>query len=149
MKSVIRACVAAAVVQAVTASLLCSGVAVGEEKGDKKAEPQTVKKILKVEHSEQEINPPNLVVKAVGEVSTGGYTNAKLTRTVYVTPPKDGIQDYTLTADAPTGPAIQVISKVDASDTWKGYAIEAPWVKGVRVHGVDKGVVVVMFAKAK
>ena len=110
----------------------------------KKAEPKTVATIVKVELAIQEIAPPNLVVTATGEVPTGGWSGAKLTRKTYVTPPKDGIQDYTLTAVPPDGVAAQVISTVKASDTWKAYTKEAPWLKGVRVHGEGKGVVVKM-----
>lgn len=116
---------------------------------DKKAPPgpQVVAKILKVEHAEQETAPPNLVVTATGQVSSGGYAKPTLLRVTYATPPADGIQDYFLVAIPPTDPAIQVISEVKASDTWKGFRKEAPWIKGIRVHGVGEGIVVKMFAK--
>jgi hypothetical protein len=116
---------------------------------DKKspAGPQVVAKILKVEHAEQETAPPNLTVTATGQVSSGGFTKPTLLRATYVTPPEDGIQDYFLVAVPPSGPAIQVISEVKASDTWKGFRKEAPWIKGIRVHGVGEGIVVKMFGK--
>lgn len=136
---------------AVVVSLISSGVASGDEKekDQKKSEPQIVKKILKVEYVIEKINPPNLVVTAMGEVPTGGFEKVKLVRVVYITPPEDGIQDYILFALPPSGPAAQVISQVEAKDTWSGYAKEAPWIKGIRVHGVDHGVVVKMFSKPK
>jgi len=116
---------------------------------DKKAPqgPQVVSKILKVEHEEQETAPPNLVVRATGQVSSGGYAKPTLLRATYVTPPTDGIQDYFLVAIPPSDPAIQVISEVKASDTWKGFRKEAPWIKGIRVHGVGEGIGVKMFGK--
>jgi hypothetical protein len=114
----------------------------GQDRG--KADPVTVKTILKVEFAIQEIAPPNLVVTATGQVPTGGWSGAKLTRKKYDTPPADGIQDYTLTAVAPTGIVTQVLTKVEARDTWSRYTVEAPWLKGVRVHGAGKGVVVKM-----
>jgi hypothetical protein len=114
---------------------------------DRKADPVTVKTILKVEFAIQEIDPPNLVVYATGEVPTGGWSGAKLTRKKYDTPPADGIQDYTLTAVAPTGIVTQALSKVEARDTWSRYTVEAPWLKGVRVHGAGKGVVVKMLTE--
>ncbi len=104
--------------------------------------PQIVAKITQVDLAEQEINPPNLKVTATGEVNTGGYSKTRLVRAVYVQPPEDGIQDYFLMSVPPEGPAIQVISSVSASDTWKGYKQEAPWIKGIRVHGSGEGIVV-------
>lgn len=116
---------------------------------DKKAPPgpQVVAKILKADYEEQETAPPNLVVRATGQVSSGGYTKPTLLRAVYTTAPEDGIQDYFLVAIPPSGPAIQVISEVKASDTWKGFRKEAPWIKGIRVHGIGEGIVVKMFGK--
>ncbi|WP_339730941.1 hypothetical protein [uncultured Gimesia sp.] len=109
-----------------------------------KSKPVTVSKILKVTHQIEieESFPPNLYVKAIGEVPTGGYTNVKLERAIYVTPPKDGIQDYFLKAIPPSGPAITVISQVEAIDLWHGFP---GWVKGIRMHGVKDGIVVIKF----
>ncbi|MBM3997920.1 MAG: hypothetical protein FJ297_00005 [Planctomycetes bacterium] len=151
MKSVLLTRIVTAACLAVGGFLLSSDIAAGEdkEKGEMKAEPRIVKKILKVEYVEEEINPPNLVVTVTGEVPTGGFNKAKLVRVTYVTPPEDGIQDYILFAVPPTGPVIQVISQVEAKDTWKGYTKEGPWIKGLRVHGVDDGVVVKLFSKPK
>lgn len=128
----------AVAVTAVTLTLASRPV-VAEDKGPP---PQVVKKILKVEYTFEKIAPPNLVVTVEGQVNTGGYTNVTLKRATYVTPPKDGIQDYTLYATPPDGIALQVISTVTAKDTWKAYPA---WVKGVRVRGVDGGIVVKKF----
>lgn len=116
---------------------------------DAKKEPRIVKKILKVDFAIQEIAPPNLVVTVIGQVPTGGYQKARLVRVQYATPPEDGIQDYVLLAVPPSGLATQVISEVKAADTWKGYPKEAPWLKGIRVHGVDDGVVKRMLPKGE
>ncbi|QDT40099.1 hypothetical protein Pan241w_01520 [Gimesia alba] len=113
---------------------------------DAKPTPVTVPKIIKVTNQVQTSFPPNLVVQAVGEVPTGGYTDAKLIRAVYVQPPQDGIQDYFLKAVPPSGPAITVISQVKASDTWKNFP---SWVKGIRVHGVGDGIVLIKFEQSK
>jgi hypothetical protein len=112
---------------------------------------QTAGKILRVDFSIEESNPPNLVVTAVGQVPTGGYDPKKVTlqRVAYVAPPADGIQDYKLTAVKPTGIVTQVISEVSGKDRWKGYTKEAPWLKGVRVHGVGDGIVVKMLPKSR
>lgn len=103
-----------------------------------------VKKVLAVDLEYEESKPPTLVVTASAEVPTGGY-KATLARVVNEAPPSDGVQDYVLFATPPDGIAIQVISKVKATSRWKAYTEEAPWLKGVRVHGVDGGAVVHMF----
>lgn len=111
----------------------------------------TVPTILEVEWAEQEINPPNLVVKAKGQVSTSGYKDPQLNRVVYVIPPMDGIQDYYLTAVPPPQGTIvtPVLSTVEAANSWKAYQKDAPWIKGIRVHGVGDRVIEVKFGAGK
>ena len=111
---------------------------------EKKGESRIVAKILKVETLVEESAPPTLVVNVHGRVPTGGYSNITLVRAVYTQPPQDGIQDYFLLATPPTGIATQALVEVKASHRWKGYSKEAPWLKGIRVHGVGDGVVVKM-----
>src|SRR5262245_40718262 len=94
---------------------------VGSRAAEKKPKGVTVKKIIEVTYAIQESEPPNLVVKVVGQVPTGGYQGVKLTRVKHAKPPKDGIQEYVLTAVPPDGIALQVISRVTAQDTWKKY----------------------------
>lgn len=132
-------------------ALLGLNLQAAEPAADKPAEAPLLKKILKVDLKIQTSKPPNLLVTATGEVNTGGYEKDKvtLTRVVYVTPPADGIQEYELRAVRPDGIVIQVISEVQASDTWQDYRKEAPWIKGVRVLGVGKGIVVKMFDGGK
>ncbi len=107
-------------------------------RADEKPEPVTIKKVLSVKLSTAQ---RSLKVSAVGEVPTGGFTKPALARVQYIKPPDDGIQDYSFTAVPPDGPAIQVISQVQASDTWGSLP---DWVKGVRIHGVGDGVLVKM-----
>ena len=108
---------------------------------DKPPEPMTVKKILSATLT---MDNGALTVAAVGEVPTGGYTKSTLTRVTYIKQPEDGIQDYTLRATPPAGPATQVISQVKASDTWPALPM---WVKGVRIHGAGDGVLVKMLGE--
>jgi len=128
--------------------LLAAGRA-DELNGDKKPQPGIVPKILKVQTELQTVDPPNLVVTVTGQVPTGGYTKARLVRVAYAMPPEDGIQDYILFAVPPSGFATQVISEVSAADRWKAYEKDAPWLKGIRVHGVGDGAVVKILAKGK
>lgn len=104
------------------------------------------RKTLKVEYAAGEIDAANLVVTVTAEVPTGGFEDVKLVRVTYKTPPKDGIQDYILLGVRPTSVVAQVISQVKATDTWD-WTKEAPWITGIRVHGIDDGVVVKMFTK--
>ena len=105
-----------------------------------KAKPETVPVILEATCLYQVSDPPALLVKATGQVKSLGYTEAKLTRATYVKPPKDGVQDYTLTAVPPAGIAGQALSDVSAEDSWKDFEKDAPWLKGVRIHGTGQGV---------
>src|SRR5258705_10209112 len=72
---------------------------------DKPPEPVLVKKVLSVTLT---TDKGALTVMAVGEVPTGGYTRSTLARVTYIKQPEDGIQDYTLRATPPAGPATQV-----------------------------------------
>jgi hypothetical protein len=105
---------------------------------EEKPEPKPVSKVLKVD---VERNGGALLIKAVGQVPTGGYTAPTLMRVTYVKQPDDGIQDYQFTATPPAGPATQVLSKVVATDKWDG---AGEWVKGVRVHGADGSAVAIL-----
>lgn len=110
------------------------------------ARRETVRTILDAKLSVPRNAPGRIEIEATGEVPTAGWRNAKLERTVYKRPPKDGVQDYTLTAVRPNGPAATVISKVTAVDVWK----QTPnWLKGFRVHGVGDGVKEVKFVRAR
>ena len=117
-------------------------------KGVNKLQPpaQIVEKIVDVKYFEQESDPPNLVVTVTGEVPTAGYQHPTLRRATYAAAPADGVQDYFLEATPPSGSAPHVVSKVKATNTWKGVGINTSWVKGIRVHGADDGVVVKMFS---
>ena len=121
----------------------------GPVSAQEKDGPRIVGKILSVEIAIEKIDPGNLVVKVVGQVPTDGYTKPMLLRAVYAKPPEDGIQDYFLLATPPAGIAAQVVSKVNASDTWKEYDRGGTWVKGVRVHGVGSGAVVEMVTESR
>jgi len=137
------------------AILWFSGIATAEEPAEKKivagAETKNtgsvmVPTILEAKYAILKINPPTLVITAVGEVPTGGFTGGELHRVVYVTEPKDGIQDFIFTAVKPAGIVTQVISKIEAKPyEWKKYDSEAPWIKGFRIHGLGDGVIEVKF----
>lgn len=92
------------------------------------------KKVLEVQSVETTIYktfPPTLGVFAEGVVPTLGYTNGQLLPYVYVQFPPDGIWDFDFVADAPSGPAAEVISPISASYFWHDYPKK---LKGVRVH---------------
>jgi hypothetical protein len=71
----------------------------------KDPQPQVVTKIINVDCALEKMRSPNLVVMAVGQVSTGGWTNVQLVRVTYATAPEDGIQDYIMFAVPPSGVA--------------------------------------------
>lgn len=104
--------------------------------------PRIVKQILHVDIAVEESDPPNLVVTAVGQVPSEGYTRVRLVRANYAAAPEDGIQDYFLLAVPPAAVGdAPANAEVQASDKWAGYSRAAPWLRGIRVHGIDDSVV--------
>ena len=98
---------------------------------------QYIRSVIDVSLSLLKSNPPQLLVNAVGTVSSGGWKNPSLDRRYYVTPPADGIQDYDFTAVPPVGPAIQVILPTAAQDV----IVDIPaWLKGVRIHSATNNI---------
>lgn len=91
--------------------------------------------------------PPILVVTAIGEVNSGGYTNPQLEKREYTTVPADGIWEYELTVEEPTGQG----STTALEDTkpkdhkWEGYP-EAD-VKGVKIYGSEEPKIVMLSSK--
>jgi hypothetical protein len=93
-----------------------------------------VHRVTSVDCTLEKSNPPNMLLKAKGEVLTGGHTNPKLVLVLYVMPPVDGIQDLHFLIDPPgTGAVVtQVITEVETPI----FRLEhVPiWMKGVRVQ---------------
>ncbi|MBA4065171.1 MAG: hypothetical protein C0501_15940 [Isosphaera sp.] len=77
-----------------------------------------------------------LVVTAVGQVPTGGWTGAKLTRREAKEAPKDGVYEFDLTAVRPDGIVTQALSKVTATEKWENPPAD---LKAVKINGADKG----------
>jgi hypothetical protein len=102
-----------------------------------------IPRILKIEHALLKSNPPTLVVTVTGQVNTAGWSDPQLSRRVYVRPPADGIWEFDLFAIPPAGKPPAAVSKIQAADRWPDF--DAAIVKGVRVYGVDDGVVEVRF----
>ena len=90
-----------------------------------------VMRVTAVKLEIKESHPPILVIRAKGEVNTGGWTDIALTPHVYIRPPQDGIYGYDLRGVPPAGPAIQVITGVEATIE-KSFS-ETPGVKGVKI----------------
>jgi hypothetical protein len=116
---------------------------VGQDKAKETVLLKRVPIINDVKYELQTSEPPNLVVTAEGTVPTGGWTEVQLIRRVYEKEPAGGIWEYDLLAKPPEGPAIQVLSKVKASDTWE--KVDAKKLKGLRVYGLEKGIKTIMF----
>jgi len=71
----------------------------------------------------------NLVLDVCTLAPTLGWKNVMLSKTEYVTPPVDGIQDYVLTAVAPEGYAPTAVQQFSFCETFP----PAPWCLGVRI----------------
>ena len=72
-------------------------------------------------------------ITALGEVPTTGWKHVRLSQRFYIVPPADGIWDFDMIGDEPTGIVGQVILPVSAHTV-----TPAPgWCKGVRVHAAS------------
>ena len=125
--------------------LLCLIPFPGAQQNEKKDRETIVPRIKAVDVKMLQTNPPGLSVSVVGEVPTGGYQNVRLVRVTFPKPPLDGIQEYRFVATPPAGQAIQALTEVSATDTWNNFRNDAPWIKGIRVHGIGNGTGVRMF----
>ena len=87
----------------------------------------------------QKTNRPSLIVRAAGQVETGGWTDATLIRREYQQPPADGIWEYDLLAKPPDESAIfiTVVTTLHGENEWHGYDNR---VRGVRVYGEGEGI---------
>lgn len=74
--------------------------------------------------------PPYLIIHAEGWVTTSGWLGGTLLPWVYIAPPADGILDLDFVATPPHGPALMVLTRIEAH---AGF-IKPKWVKGVRIH---------------
>lgn len=93
--------------------------------------------IKDIKPSVQKSDPPNLIVEVVGDTPNPGWVFPMLVRRIYVTPPADGIWEYDFLA-VRSGSPLTVLEEIRASNFWEDY--DEKNVKGVRVYGVDEGV---------
>lgn len=98
---------------------------------------QYIRSIQTVDLSLLKSNPPQLLVSAIGTVSSGGWKNGTLDARHYFVPPADGIQDFDFAATPPVGPSIQIILPISAQTVV--FPIPS-WLKGVRVHSATNNI---------
>ncbi|RMB55511.1 hypothetical protein C8J44_0759 [Sphingomonas sp. PP-CE-3A-406] len=82
--------------------------------------------------------PPTLKIEADGFVNTSGWKNPTLSKHIYVTPPKDGVQGYDFVADEPGGIVAPVLTPVETAYTDQ----QDDWVTAVAIHSATNTVTV-------
>jgi hypothetical protein len=70
-----------------------------------------------------------LEMQAAGEAAGAGYKNAGFLRRIYAAPPKDGIYEFDVVADAPAG-AAAAPTPIDIKGGWQPYPADR--LKGVK-----------------
>ncbi len=81
--------------------------------------------------------PPNLIVAAVGTVTTGGWSNFSLSKIEYVTPPTDGVQEFSFEGTKPTGAVTEALeSGKEASTKLLDVDVDNYWGAGLPLTGV-------------
>ncbi len=76
--------------------------------------------------------PPTLVILAIGQVPTVGWSYGALVPYVYDAPPPDGYWEFDFVATPPSGPAGDIITPVAAGYNWAHYPTDT--VNGVTVY---------------
>ncbi len=82
------------------------------------------------------INPPSLLIKVKGENENNNFTNIRLEPFVYITPPADGIWEFSMVGDAPEF-VDHIHTFVEAEYTWQNFP---SGVKGIKVYGATNSV---------
>ena len=99
-----------------------------------------VHRVTSVDCTLEKSNSPNALLRAKGEVLTGGHTNPQLVLVLYVMPPIDGIQDLHFLIDPPGAGTVvtQVITEVETPI----FRLEhvPVWMKGVRVRAATNAI---------
>ncbi|QIF02111.1 hypothetical protein [Roseimicrobium sp. ORNL1] len=72
-----------------------------------------------------------LIILAVGTVTSSGWTRPELSPWVYITPPKDGIYDFSFIATPPSGIVTPSLRPIIGGGVFPNMP---SWVKGVRIH---------------
>jgi len=76
-------------------------------------------------------NPPVLIIKASGTVTSSGWKNSRLVPHSCDQPPPDGIYDFDFVAEAPSCISLPVLMPIEA--TYKLESIPDK-LKGIRIH---------------
>lgn len=77
-------------------------------------------------------SPPRLIVEVGGMASSAGWSNVRLERQTYLTPPDDGVLEFDLVGNRPAE-AAHVLTPVEADHEGD----DEPWIIGVRIHGAS------------
>jgi hypothetical protein len=110
---------------------------------DEKAKGELLKTVISA-NAEFDKEKKALTITAVGQVPTGGWKGAKLTRKETKEAPKDGIYEFELTAIRPDGIVTQALSKVTAMEKWENPSAD---LKQIKILGVGEGAKTVKIEK--
>lgn len=98
---------------------------------------ERIMEVISVDLKIWKSNPSILDINCKGTVPTSGWSNGQLSPYIYIQPPQDGIYDFDFIAEPPKGPALQVISRINANYQWQSFPSD---LKGVRVHARNNAV---------
>jgi hypothetical protein len=75
-----------------------------------------------------------IVAHVRAETTSSGWTNPEFVPFVYPDPPKDGIYEFTLTAERPGGVVTERITPFQADLIWRN---PPPGVRAIRIHAIE------------
>jgi hypothetical protein len=100
------------------------------------AEQPKIARVSIVDHVNIGEHGGQVVVSASGHVNSSHWGAASLSAWAYIDTPKDGIQDFDLVAEPPSGFVLWVQTPISATLS----APKPSWLKGVRVHAATNSV---------
>lgn len=89
-------------------------------------------------------NPAQLIIHAIGQVTSTGWKNGRLIPWNYIKKPDDDIQDFDFVATTPNGVVLWVVSPIEG---FTSTGLDN-WMKGVRIHSSSNEIVVMLNDKS-
>ncbi|WP_169979287.1 hypothetical protein [Tautonia rosea] len=97
---------------------------------------QVVKDIIRAECAVEPTDPPSLSVTVTAIDPRALPQHPRIIPGKYESPPDDGIQDFFVVA-VPAEGGQPTETEFTVKDTWNRFRDEAPWLRGIRIHGAE------------
>jgi hypothetical protein len=94
--------------------------------------------VLKVDAAKVAVRDGSLIMTATGAVPSSGYINAGFMTRINAVPPRDGVYEFDVVADRPSGGAAEAVTPIKIDGGWSAYPPDR--LKGVRLYSKTNSV---------